>query len=275
MLSRALIPVHFGEPKHKLAKLSGALRTLGITDIRLLHIGDSPLPETKTTDAGATDAGASPTKTGRRIASIARTFHEEGFATEIHYAHGSPALTITRMSEELECDLIAFSWKAKNWLQRALVGSTTLDVIRLSDVSVLVVKDTAQEGLLYATNFHSVDHSVIAHLNTKPLTDYPRYLVHVGERAPDPVAERKREDLALANLQRLADECKGSPVEIRLVQDANVSRGVLREVRKNSVGTLVLGKSKGAPGISSVLGSTAERVTTNAKCSVLIVPPGA
>ncbi|MFP4643384.1 MAG: universal stress protein [Spirochaetales bacterium] len=267
MLSRALIPVHFGEPKHKLAKLSGALRTLGITDILLLHVGDRPSPEVQ--------ADASTTKTAARMAAIEQTFKEEGFAPEIHYAHGSPALTITRMSEELGCDLIAFCWKAKNWLQRALVGSTTLDVIRLSDVSVLVVKDTTLDGMLYATDFHSADRSVISHLNTEPLTDYPRYLVHVGERAPDPVAETEREDLALANLRRLASECRGRPVEVRLVQDTNVSRGILREARKNSAGTIVLGKSKGDPGLSSVLGSTAERVTTNARCSVLIVPPGA
>ena len=270
MLSRALIPVHFSEPKHKMAKLPGALRTLGITEVRLLHVADSPgaLP------AGS-DTEASQTKTGRRLSATAQAFEKEGFSTAIHYAHGSPALTVTRMSAELGCDLIAFCWKAKNWLQRALVGSTTLDVIRLSDVSVLVVKETAHTGLLYATNFHAVDHSVIAHLNTEPLCDYSRYLVHVGERAPDPMAEKKRADSALANLRRLAAECRGNPVEIRLVQDANVSRGILREARKSDIGTIVLGKSKSGPGLSGVLGSTAERVTTSAKCSLLIVPPGA
>lgn len=249
--------------------MARALGTLGVTEIRLVHITETPAAGTKPSENGATQ-----TKTEKRLATIEQTFEEEGFSTEIHYAHGSAALTITRVTGELGCDLVAFSWKAKNWLQRALVGSTTLDVIRLSDVSVLVVKESAQEGILYATNFHAVDHSVIAHLNTEPLTEYPRFLVHVGERAPDPVAERERAESARANLKRLAAECRGRSIEIRLVQDANASRGILREAKRDGVGTIVLGKSKGTAGLSSVLGSTAERVTTNSKCSVLIVPPG-
>lgn len=263
MLSRAVVPIHFGEPRQRIAALPDALRALGVTEVVLLHIAG--------TDPSLNEARSKEIR--EKLQPLADDLASNGLRVETYLSHGSPALTITRMSEELGCDLIAFCWKAKSWLQRTLVGSTTLDVVRMSELPVLVLKHTQNEGVLYATNFHAADAAVISHLNTPRLSARPLCLLHVGERAPDPMAESRRSDESRTHLERLAAEC-GENVEIRQVESANVARAVVREAKRFGASTIVLGKSRAPAGLSTVLGSTAERVAYNATASVLIIPPG-
>lgn len=263
MLSRAVVPIHFGEPRQRVAALPGVLRGLGVADVVLLHVSSTDVSghETRQKDIR------------RKLQPIADNLASNSLRVETYLSHGSPAMTITRMSAELGGNLIVFCWKAKSWLQRTLIGSTTLDVVRMSELPVLVLKHTESEGVLYATNFHPADSAVISHLNTPRLSAHPLCLLHVGERAPDPVAESTRKAESRMQLERLASEC-GANVEIRQAQSANVARAVVREAKRFGASTIVLGKSRAPAGLSTVLGSTAERVAYSATSSVLIIPPG-
>lgn len=263
MLSRAVVPIHFGEPRQRIAALPDVLRALGVADVVLLYVSTTDLSGHETKDKDIR----------KKLQPIADNLASNSLRVETHLSHGSPAMTITRIGEELGCDLIVFCWKAKSWLQRTLIGSTTLDVVRMSELPVFVLKHTESEGVMYATNFHAADSAVISHLNTPRLSSHPLCLLHVGERAPDPVAESRRRERSRMQLERLASECGGN-VEIRQAQSANVARAVVREAKRFGASTIVLGKSRAPAGLSTVLGSTAERVAYSATSSVLIIPPG-
>lgn len=266
MLKRALVPVHFNENRNRFDSIPLALHSFGIRTAVLAHIAGAPGKDNSAARA-------------EQIKSLGSRFTDAGVRVEYQLTHGSAALTISRLAREQECELIAFSWKRKSWIQRALTGSTTLDVIRLSDSAVLVnkepphkVADQLEESpVLYATGFHAADAAVLRLLNDPPLTKHRLDLLHVAERAPDPVAESARRRRAERGLKRLAREYKG-PSEIHQVESSSVSSTIVRTARRIGAHLIVIGKSS-QQDVSTILGSTAERVAYNASTSVLIVPP--
>lgn len=230
-----------------------SLKSLGVTNVELLYVGQETASNT------------------RNLSAAMSLFEEAGLKTQIHTLDGSPALSIVEQSGQLQCDLIAFCWKPKSWLQKTLTGSTTLDVIRLCDKPVFVLKQPIEGPILYATNFHAADAAVISLLNSQTLRHSPIHLLHVGERAPDPLAEHRRKETVERELQRLASEC-AAPVSVTMSEGSNVSRAITSAAATRGSTLIVLGKSK-ERGSSSVLGSTAERLAYTARSSVLIVPP--
>lgn len=265
MIKRALVPVHFNENRNRFDSIPLVLCSFGVTTAVLVHIADAP------------DKGNSAARS-ERIKSLGSSFTDVGLRVEYQLTHGSAALTISRLARQKECELIAFSWKRKSWIQRALTGSTTLDAIRLSDSAVFVnkepqrtVADTmAESPILYATGFHAADAAVLRLLNDPPLTKHRLDLLHVAERAPDPVAEAERRRRAERGLKRLAREYKG-PSQIHQVESASVPATIARTARRIGAHLIVIGKSS-QHDVSTILGSTAERVAYSASTSVLIVP---
>lgn len=265
MFDTALFPLNFNEPDGRIDEMLGYLTHFRTRRVALLHV----------VEFGTAGAG----RAERRLRRIAGRAEAAGFEPRVLIRNGGAANEIVRVSEEEEADFIAFSWKRKSWIQRSILGSTTKDVIRLSDLPVFVHKHNRpapdESGLvvLYATNFQATDANISPYLCSPGLSGRKLCLLHVGQRAPDPEAERSRLAEVEANLTRLSDEFAHNFEETDEVATVGTPRRVIvREARRAGADVIVLGKADTRGSLGAVLGSTAEELPHSARCSVLIIP---
>lgn len=265
MFETALFPLNFNEPTARIDEMLAFLTHFGTREVILLH-------------AVEFGAGASG-RAERRLRRVADRASGQGFDSRVLLRNGSAASEIVTVAGEEAADFIVFSWKRKSWIQRSILGSTTKDVIRLTDRPVFVHKATravpaeGEMAVLYATNFRHTDAAVSPYLRTSGLTAHRLHLLNVGERAPDPAAERNRRAEVEANLSRLSGEFSENFDEIdERATVGHPRREIVREARRVDADLIVLGKADTAGGLGSVLGSTAEDLPHSARCSVLIIP---
>ena len=265
MFYKVLFPLNFKETDARIAELLDSLRNFGTTHVVFLHVSGF-------------GAGASG-KAERRLREVADNASERGFETRVLLRNGSAASEIVQVCEQEQLDFICFSWKRKSWIQRSVLGSTTRDVIRLSDHPVFVKKhmkpspDERGMTVVYGTDFQATDADISPYLRFSGLTAQKLWLVHVGRRAPDPEAERKRLQGVESNLSRLSKEFSDNYEEIDDVAVVgNPKREIVRQARRVGADLIVLGKSDRASTFAAVTGSIAEEVPYSARCSVLLVP---
>ena len=201
-----------------------------------------------------------------------------GMTIDVRVRSGSPAFEISLTAREEGADFIYFPWKRKNWIQRTLVGSTTKDVIRLSNLPIFVFKQRGTRPadepfrILYPTNFKDTDRYVVAYLQYKGLAADELVLLNVHDRAPDPTAESRQESWCRENLSRLTGEVEENFREVEPVAMTGSPRRVIpRVARRNGTDLVILGKSDQESALSAMMGSVAEEVANGAPCSVFIV----
>lgn len=270
MFGTALVPINFRESLPRLRGLVSFLGKFGTGRLILLHV----------------TSGQQRDRLERRLEELREQLRETLEAShlecEIRLSSGSPPSEVCRVAREAEADYIALPWRRKNWLQRTLAGSFSRDLIRLSDLPLFLYKgggygswgESPREAfvVLYATALQIQDEHVL------PLLSWPRLqvdrlvLVHAGPRAPDPVAEHRRDQEVSRRLVSLARNCE---VPGRLVDTRSVTgkarREILRIARQEGARMLVVGKSEKRRGLAGMVGSVAESVAYDARQSVLIV----
>lgn len=265
MFDKVLFPLNFKESDARIAEMLAFIRHFGTKQVVFLHVSSF--------------GAAGSRKAERRLREVAENASEQGFETRVLLRNGSAANEIVRVCAEEELDFICFSWKRKSWIQRSVLGSTTRDVIRLSDIPVFVKKrmppSPEESGLtvVYGTDFQATDAQISPYLCFSGLTAQRLWLVHVGSRAPDPEAERRRVKEVEANLARLSREFSDNYEEINEVATVGTPRReIVRRARRVGADLIVLGKSDKTTTFAEVIGSTAEEVPHSARCSVLLVP---
>lgn len=265
MFETALFPLNFNETESRIEEMLAFLGHFGTRHVYLLHV----------VEFGVAAAG----RAERHLRRIEKTVREKGLEPRVLVRNGSAANEIVRAAEEEEADYICFTWKRKSWIQRSILGSTTKDVIRLSDKPVFVQKrgrpvpEPGRMSVLYATDFQATDANVSPYLRFSGLAAKQLWLIHVGERAPDPQAEANRTALVQDNLERLANEFSENFEQCDIISTVgNPRREVVREARRLGADLIVLGKADVRGTLGAVLGSTAEEMPHSAKSSVLIIP---
>ncbi len=268
MFETVLIPLNLRESPQLVERVAAALAAYGAESIILLHVQSSPQPS-------------------RRSAELdrhAEELRQAGYRCRVLQRSGSVAPTVVLTAAEEGCSLIAYPWRYKSWIQRSLVGSVTKDIVRLSDRPVFVykparVQSSRTEGdlngpvVMYATDFRDTDSVVIPYLTARLPDTGSLLLLHAGERAPDPAAEGRRLARVNAALERLATECREPGHTVTTASVVGRPRtAVVRQAQRNRVDVLVIGKADSERALATVLGSTAESIAYNARCSVLIIP---
>ncbi len=261
MFGRGLVPVSLRESSSRLTAMLGFLRSLGCEEALLLHVV----------------SGASGNRSRRRLEALCAEV-DAGIPLDTKVVAGSPATEIVRCARTDGADFIAIPWTRKNWLQRTLVGSTTRDVVRLSDHPVFIYKNDRVEEtaptVLYATALGQGDELVLPLFESAGIRADRLILLHVGRRAPDPPAEQSRKAAVITSLDELARRCEAM-VPDRTVDPRDVTgsprQQIVRTARRENADLVVLAKSERTGELSDILGSTAEAVAYNARQSVLIV----
>lgn len=266
MLKRVLIPINFHEKPEKIDGMCSLLTSIGTEDAVLLHVG-----------ADKKGAGR---QNRRRLEEIAARVRENGLRTEEIVRPGSVQMVVVRTAEEAGCDFIAFAFRRKSILRRAIMGSTVKDVIRQSDLPVFVYKErprwwSSDERFraMYATSLQFGDDIILSYIRDKQFKADEIVFLHVGRRAPDPWVEGQRKERVEQQLWELRKNCGLGEEDSRHLSVIGAARReIIRAARKVPADLVLVGKADSVGGMVPVLGSTTEEVSYNVGCSVLIIP---
>ncbi|MFO7820474.1 MAG: universal stress protein [Lentisphaeria bacterium] len=217
-----------------------------------------------------------------RLEKLAAELMQLGFEVEISFRSGHVASAICDYADAQNADFIILPWKTKMIVQRALLGNTVRDVIRLSNRPVAVYRATRHSSkgattgisrIMYATAFKATDHVVMPYLQCDGIKADTLYLLNVGRRAPDPDAEKKRKERVNKNLAKLAEQCRDCYERVeKIAVLGRPYKQILQKARSEAVDLIVAGKYDKASPFSSMLGSIAEHLPHRSPCSILIIP---
>jgi nucleotide-binding universal stress UspA family protein len=266
MLRKALIPLSFHERKEKLQAMCSLLWSLGIREIVFLHVGSVSRGQGRQNE--------------RRLDAVAEDVRALGFTAETDLRSGSIQMRVVEAAAERGADIIAFAFKRKSLLRRAIMGSTVKDVIRQSDTPVFVYKERAPWRkndntfrVMYATSLQWGDDIILSYIRDKWFLADEVIFLHVGRRAPDPFVEKKRRDRVEEQLRELRKNCGLGEADSRQVAVLGTARRqIVKAARRIPADLVLLGKADSVMGLAPVLGSTTEEVSYNVGCSVLIIP---
>ncbi|GAB7023604.1 universal stress protein [Salidesulfovibrio brasiliensis] len=266
MLQRAAVKTSLGEPRKKFLEMIEFLGNYGTKEIRLIHV------RTKTNYRQREEAE-------EKLALLCAEIEQLGFSAESVIRNGSaPSVTID-VAEEVGADYLTIYWQPKALLRNALLGSIDSDILRMSNLPVFIYNPrlfrpvTELESVLYATDFKYTDAVIMPYLINSRFKAKHLYLLHVGERAPDPMTEEERKQRVVDNLQRLADECAHAYEEVEVIETiGRVYKQIVRQAKAKAVELIVVGKSENPDTMSRLIGSTAEILPHKAHCSVFVIP---
>ena len=266
MLNRSAVKVSLEEPRKKFLEMIAFLRNFGTRAVHLVHVapGGSAKHLQKARD---------------QLGEIGREVAEFGFEVQTHFSKGHAPSAFIGVAESQEVDYVSIFWVPKPVLRNALLGSIDADILRLSNLPVFIHNTklfqsvVALESVLYATDFTYTDCAVMPYLVDSRFKAQKLYLLHVGDRAPDPATENRRKQQVLENLERLARECSHAYEEVEVIETIGLARReIVKQAAAHNVDLIVAGKSQDVSPVGQIIGSTAEILPHRAKCSVFIIP---
>ncbi|MFO7832417.1 MAG: universal stress protein [Desulfuromonadaceae bacterium] len=263
MLRSFVLPVHPRTPRQKLFQLADFIVTFKPEKVNLLYVytGDK-------------------VRRNLLMEKVAEYLEQQGCAVEQVYRHGHVASQITSFASQTS-SVICFVKRRDNPLRTALAGSVTSDVLRLSDQAVLVHKTKLLQAenphpatLMYATNLKYADSTCLKYLNHNVFAANHLIFLHVGLRAPDPEAEKKRHRSIMTYMQQLAEKCADSFEHIEQLEVVGLrkERKIVREARKHKADLLIAGKLDHRLWPGTMSGSMVDSLHRSSPCSLLVVP---
>ncbi len=266
-LRKAVIPLSLDEPRQKVIAMSKTLSHFGTKKITLVHV--------------KTGSNRKSTQAREKLQIYAQKIQELGYETDIQICFGQNIIQeIYNTSIEIGAEFLCIVWRHKGMIRKTLIGSKTIDTVRLINLPIFIFKprnplskDPSLETILYATDFKSTDSIVMPYLNNKEITASTLFLLHVGERAPDPQTEKLRLDSVYANLNRLKQESNDAFQDIKTIEAiGSPKRQIVRQANKFGVDMILIGKFDVKNPLEQIMGSTAEAIPFKSGCSIFIVP---
>lgn len=264
MFKKVLFPLSFDIDVVQIINTSRFLYELNIEQFHLLHVISGGLGESST---------------ARNLLEKAAAYIREntGFSVSADLAEGHAATQIVTLAKERMFDLIFIPAHNKNIMTRTLLGSTSSDVIRMTETPALIYKCFFQEPLswstvLYATDFEEAAERAIPYVQFLGQVASKLIIQHVGRRAADPQTESKRQQMVGEKLVGLKKELTPFWREISTVTEiGNPPAAICDTSRSFRADLVVLGRGN-AGFLKKLLGSTAERVANTVDSSILLVP---
>jgi len=266
VLQRAAVKISLKEPRKRLMHMFEFLGNFGTKDVHLIHAAP------KITSQQRSDIEEQLEKTAKDATNF-------GFNVYTHIRRGHVPTTIIETAQEKKADFIAIYWTPKSLFRNALLGNIDSDILRLSNLPVFIYNhglfksSVNLEQVLYATDCKHTDAAVLPYLVDRRFTASRLFILHVGERAPDPVTEEKRRKNVLDSLNALAIECSHAYNEVQPLETlGQVSKQIVKQAATLDVDLIVAGKSDKSGTVSQMLGSTAEILPHKAGRSIFIIP---
>ena len=199
---------------------------------------------------------------------------------EVYIEESEPVEFILRVVQEGPCDLIVTGTARSETLGRVLLGTTVEKLARQSPVPILVVKTRPRhpyKTVLVGTDFSDASRAALV-ATAGLFPDAAITLLHCARPVLGGMRDRTQASGAMQLAQRDFQEFfKTIPSELHRRVEILTEERPLEEVvdaffADRGLDLLVLGsKARGAV-VHALLGSTADRLLSSARCDVLVVP---
>jgi len=231
-----------------------------------------------------------------RLASIAEKLSTQGLPFRGEVLMGEPHKEIIRFSRGVKADLIIMGMRGRGLMDRILIGSTTLKVLRESSVPVLAVKKRDKEGaidirnilvpldatenvnsaLKYALDLAERISAIVSVLYVFRLGIYdygvpPSVVEDLAKPASDELVKRVEE----VKLKRGIRQREVTKLEINaeMIEGINPFVAIV-DYASNKKSDLIVINTHGRKGIKKfILGSVTENVIQESPCPVLALKP--
>jgi nucleotide-binding universal stress UspA family protein len=231
------------------------------------------------------------------LSSLAKNLEAKGISFKGVVLKGIPGVEILECARRENANLIVLGKSGLGLLDRILVGSTTLRVLRESEIPVLAVKKTDGEGdikignilvpveisdmvnsaLIFAIELARKIKAKITALYVFRLDVYT-YEVPASTLFLDDLIKFSSEELArrVEEVTQLRSESKdytGLEINTRVIQAINPAIAISDYASSNGIDLIVI-NTHGRKGLSRlILGSVTEKVIQESSCAVLALKP--
>ncbi len=214
-----------------------------------------------------------------RLSHLASELDAIGINVKTRLCSGHVASEIVQAAADEKAGIIYMPASMKNFLVSSLLGSITQDVLRLSEVPVLVHKQrpvvTRTEHLkkaIFATDFEEAAQRAWPYITMLGPFIPELIILHVGKRAADPYSEQIRRENVEVRLNELSEKFQKHFDKIKhMSRIGSPARHIIEAAESTRADLVVLGRLN-EPFPSMILGSTSSRVASNVSSSVLLIP---
>ncbi|WP_019878342.1 universal stress protein [Succinispira mobilis] len=277
-MSKVLVAIDFSAQSIRLLECVYDLCQNDVKTIILTHVFEDA--------KDAKSSGAEWQEVIHQLTSFKKKLVEKGFEVKIVTPAGEAAIEITNLAIQEQVDLIIMASSGKGYIQSALMGSTSFDVVRLAKCPVFVergkiaLKTTNQAKparlakVLLPTDFSLASLealSIVRSLHDK-----------IGEVVFANVIEKSRsiDDLnakvkqAERNLIELVEEMNafGIKASYRVKVEGAASKVLLNLMKEEDITLTILPKTGAGIVTGLLIGSTAQAISLNIDRPVLLVP---
>ena len=265
MFAKALYPVTLNRPIQETVAEAELAAGLGTRKFHLIHVLTPGLGDKE--------------KAAARLKKLGGELEKKGLEAYAEVREGQPAKVICTAANLQQVDYIFMRGSCKNFLRRALLGSTAQDVMRLTDKPALVHKGCFKPDsgnpfnrIMFATDFGPAADRASAYV--KAIGRFASWLVivHAGKRAGDPFTESRRTHEIQRKLSRLHVALGDDYTTVETVSAVGSPVGVICRYADNlRVDLIVIGRFN-RTSKQKIMGSTSEGVTGSVEASIFLVP---
>ena len=277
-MSKVLVAIDFSAQSVRLLECVYDLCQNDVRTIILTHVFEDV--------KDAKSSGAEWQEVIHQLTNFKKKLVEKGFEVKIVTPAGEAAIEITNLANQEQVDLIIMASSGKGYIQSALMGSTSFDVVRLAKCPVFVergkiaLKNATQAKparlakVLVPTDFSLASLealSIVRSLHDK-----------IGEVVFANVIEKSRsiDDLnakvkqAERNLIELVEEMNafGIKASYRVKVEGAASKVLLNLMKEEDITLTILPKTGAGIVTGLLIGSTAQAISLNIDRPVLLVP---
>jgi nucleotide-binding universal stress UspA family protein len=222
----------------------------------------------------------------RRMNEFARTITEDGIPTRTIKENGDPATLILKFSKQEKATMIAMASTGKGRAKELLIGSVSLEVIRKSNIPVLLGKfpELKKEGSLRVCGM--LDSALIAFElthGTKQLTEITQEIgnagmkkatiFHVIHSSHHDVGDDKKFLQVKEDLNRIMGEIKTPACELDThIHFGTPSYNIMEAAREISAGVIVMGVHNKSFFDRIALGTTVDDLIRTSPTTLLLIP---
>lgn len=265
MFQKLLLPIELKRPVEDIKNRVSFLKSLGATDIVLLNVATPGLENSK--------------HTKRLMDRMGSALRELEVNVTLTIKTGHVSVQIVEASNEYKTDMIHIPWRKNQLLHRLILGSTTKEVVRLSEKPVFIDKDGPHRlylkgitNILYATDFNEASERAlpyVAHLGT---AERNLKLFHVGHRSADPYSEKRRIKATYTRLDELKQQFESGYAQVETEATIGTPhKHILYKSKKDDVDLIITGRFNDRP-LRQIIGSNTQEVADRAGCSMLVIP---
>ena len=277
-MSKVLVAIDFSAQSVRLLECVYDLCQNDVRTIILTHVFEDV--------KDAKSSGAEWQEVIHQLTNFKKKLVEKGFDVKIVTPAGEAAIEITNLANQEQVDLIIMASSGKGYIQSALMGSTSFDVVRLAKCPVFVergkiaLKNATQAKparlakVLVPTDFSLASLealSIVRSLHDK-----------IGEVVFANVIEKSRsiDDLnakvkqAERNLIELVEEMNafGIKASYRVKVEGAASKVLLTLMKDEEITLTILPKTGAGIVTGLLIGSTAQAISLNIDRPILLVP---